>query len=201
MIYVTIATEDSLSEAMLEHLLQQSGRFEIASKLREGGFGYLKRIAPGLNRAAAGHPYIILTDLDTWGCPVELQDDFLEAPRHHNLLFRVAVREVESWLLADQSLTQKLLGLRAGLSPRHPDTLADPKRHLVNLARQSRRNVRDDLVPKRGSSATQGRNYNAVLIQYVQEVWSLKQAAKNSPSLARTIDRLAAWEPDHIRVD
>jgi hypothetical protein len=195
MISVTIASEDELSEAVVERLLSETARFRIAGRLRRGGNGYLKRIAGGLNLSAPGHPYVLLTDLDYWPCPSKLRDAYVPAPLHSNFCFRIAVRTIESWLLADVHFTTKILGVSEALAPSHPDSLPKPKLELVNLARRSRRQIRKDLVPQDGSTAVQGRNYNAPLVAFVRESWRPAVAAERSPSLARCIDRLDAWHP------
>jgi len=154
-----------------------------------------------------GIPFLVLTDLDRYPCPVALIQEWLTVPKHHNLLFRVAVREVESWLLADrtgfakflgirESLVPHDLGIRESLVPHDADTIPDPKQYLINLARNSRkRDLRSDIVPLPKSTATQGRNYNGPLISFVQKSWDLLAAMKHSPSLSRTIHAVAQFQP------
>src|SRR5271166_3110925 len=100
LIPVNLATEDELSETVLLRMLADLGRFAVGTSYRRGGFAYLERNISGWNHAAKGIPFILLTDLDRCVCPAKLFGDWLKAPRHPNLLFRVAVREVEAWLLA-----------------------------------------------------------------------------------------------------
>jgi len=100
---INLATEDELSEAVLSRLLSDARRFAIGRRYRRGGNGYLKSTIAGWNRAATGIPFLVLTDLDTHHCPSELIASWLAAPQHPNLVFRIAVREVESWLLADRT--------------------------------------------------------------------------------------------------
>ena len=98
---VHLATEDELSEAVLRRLLASANRgYAIGAAYGRGGFGYLRRTIPGWNRAARTAPFVVLTDLDRCPCPPDLIGDWLKEPRHPNLMLRVAVREVESWLLA-----------------------------------------------------------------------------------------------------
>ena len=95
-----LAVEDPLSEAVLRELLCQSGRpFAIGRCYQRGGFGYLRKTIQGFNNAAKGIPFAVLTDLDRYPCPMALIADWLRVPRHSNLLFRVAVHEVEAWIL------------------------------------------------------------------------------------------------------
>jgi hypothetical protein len=195
MIPINLATEDELSEAVVRRLLGFAGRgYEIGTAYRRGGFGYLRRTIAGWNRAAQGVPFIILTDLDEHACPKALIDDWLTEPLHQNLLFRVAVREVEAWLLADRESLSRFLVVGEHLVPASPESIKDPKAALIELARKSKSAVmRDRIVPNRGSSAKQGPDYNGCLVEFVETRWNVRSAAFSSPSLARTLKRIAAF--------
>jgi hypothetical protein len=98
-----------------------------------------------------------LTDLDQHGCAPEIIKGWLREQPHGNLVFRVAVREVEAWLLADRVGFAKFLDVSIDLLPQEPDEVLDPKQTLINLARRSRiRSLREALVPRERSTAVQG---------------------------------------------
>jgi len=139
----------------------------------------------------------VLTDLDTAVCPPKLIKEWLsDSTQHHNLLFRVAVREVESWVLADRDHFAKFLGIMKELVPVDVDEIDDPKEYLINLVRKSRkRRLREDIVPTRGSTAKQGPNYNGCLISFVEESWVPNKAMRSSPSLRRTIKAVKKFQP------
>jgi hypothetical protein len=196
LIPVNLATEDELSEVTLSKILAELGRFAVGTAYRRGGSGYLRRTIAGWNRAARSMPFVVLTDLDTYECPARLLNDWLVGPKDPNLLFRVAVREVESWILADPERFSEFLGIRKALIPTNTDGIADPKAVVVDLARKSRsRDIRDRIVPKRGSTATQGPDYNGCLGSFVRRHWDLNTAKENSPSLARTVRCLTVFKP------
>jgi hypothetical protein len=194
---VNLATEDELSEVVLRRLLDHSDRgYAIGTAYGRRGFGDLRRTITGWNRAARFVPFIVLTDLDSRPCPTELIEDWLKEARHPNLLLRVAVREVEAWLLADRSNLGKYLRVSEKSIPVDPDGLPDPKATLVNVARRSRsETLRDRIVPQRGSTAKQGRDYNSCLAEFVRTDWSIEDAASQSASLRRTVTRLASFTP------
>jgi len=193
---VNLATEDELSEVTLFRILEVVDGYAVGTPYRRGGFGYLRRTIPGWNQAARSVPFIVLTDLDKYECPAELINDWLRVPKHRNLLFRVAVREVESWLLADSPNFSEFLGVRSSLIPADTDSLPDPKATLVQLARRSRsKQIRESIVPAKGSTAKQGPDYNGCLCTFVRKRWDLDTAKANSPSLARTVDRLSSFVP------
>lgn len=194
---VYIATEDELSEVVLTRLLAFTGRaYSTGTAFRRGGYGYLKRTIEGWNRAATSRPIMILTDLDDAPCPASLIRAWLNQPVHPNLVIRVAVREVESWLLADSRGLATYLRVNARLMPEYPDELADPKSTLVSLAKKSRSNeIKSSLVPKRDSTAKQGPDYNSCLAEFVINSWNIASAAEHSPSLKRAVASYATFTP------
>ncbi len=194
---INIVFEDDLSEAVIRKILQGRGRYEVGSCFLGRGFGNIKKKIDGFNNAAKGMPYLVLTDLDKEECaPTLIQNWMKNATIHQNLLFRVAVREVESWVLADRDRFAKFLGVEEVLIHEDVDLIGDPKDHLVNLVRKSsKRKLRDDIVPKKGSTAKQGPNYNGPLISFVKASWNPDEAMHNSPSLRRAIKAVENFRP------
>lgn len=194
---VNLATEDELSEAVLRRLLDHADRgYRIGTAYGRRGFGYLRSTINSWNRAARFVPFIALTDLDQRSCPTALIEDWLTEPMHPNLLLRVAVREVEAWLLADRSNLARYLRVAEKYIPVAVDKVTDPKTALVDAARRSKSGIlRERIVPKRGSTAKQGRDYNSCLSEFVRTDWSIEQAAAQSASLRRTVVRLKSFTP------
>lgn len=190
-----LAIEDALSEAVARKLLLVA-RPEITVTVAIGnrGYGYLKNRARELNRTAASVPVFILTDLDRpLSCPAGLIAAWLSAPAQRLLLFRVAVMEVESWVLADRARFASFLSVPDHRIPENTDEIAQPKEFIVKLARRSRRkDIRDDLVPAVGSTSPVGPVYNPRLVSFVENVWNPVAASAASPSLARALDRLGS---------
>lgn len=192
MALVALGTEDELSEAVgIRLLAEQGATLQLGLPLRKSGSGYLRSNMSRWRQLSHHQPVVLITDLDQLACPVLLLHDWLGGQaRPPNLLLRVAVREVEAWLLADHAAMQKLLGNRGRL-PEEPDELPDPKQHLLGLAKRAPRDVRKDLVKEAGSVASQGLGYNARLTDLVNTHWCPARAAERSPSLARTRRSLA----------
>ena len=187
---IVLATEDELSEEVCLKLAQEVG-LTVHQRLRRGGSGYLKSRVMNFRQMAEHIPVLMLTDLDQSVCAPTLMSDWLGLQQGPpGFLFRVAVREVESWLLADHASMSDFLGLNMGALPNEPDQLNDPKQALLTLAQRARRDVRDDLVARRGAIASQGLGYNARLCNLVRQAWSPHLASERSPSLARTRFRL-----------
>jgi hypothetical protein len=194
---VHIAVEDLLSEATARRLLAccRPG-VAVGSVFGKTGFGYLKQKAPGFNNAAKGTPFLLLTDLDTGPCPSALIAEWLGGPRNHNLLFRVAVREIESWVLADRKNFATFFGIKEGLVTEDPDALPDPKATLIQLARKSPKPaLRKAIVPAPGTSSTIGPGYNLVLGEFVRDRWDPEAAAVRSRSLKRAVAAVSGFAP------
>ena len=186
--FVYLATEDELSEAVGLRLLYEHKIFTQTQPklLRKDGFGYLRSKMDSWKQLAQRELVVLLTDLDRIVCPVALLDDWLGTSRvcPDNLIFRIAEREVEAWLLADHKAFKQLMGQKVQ-PPHEPDALPDPKQFLLTQAQRAPRNIREDLVAKAGAMARQGLGYNARLVPWVKKQWCPKRAAERSPSLAR----------------
>lgn len=194
---VTLAVEDVLSEGVLIRMLAEvRGDLTVAAPLGFKGNTYLQRIVRGLNKASKGSGFIMLTDQDDPAvCPITLVNNWLGGDeRNPNFLFRVAVMEVEAWLLADREEISRFLGVPLARLPQNADTIPNPKQFLVNLARSSNRsNIREDLTPRPGGTAIVGPNYNGRLVEFIQNNWSCKRARDHSDSLARAVRRFESY--------
>ena len=139
---------------------------------------------------------IVLTDLDRYPCPSALISEWLMNPLHPNLLLRVAVREIEAWLLADRTNIAHYLRTSEKWIPIDPDGMDDPKATLIEAARRSRsRELRERIVPNTGSTAKQGREYNSCLAGFVHMAWDIGKTATQSKSLRRTVLKLESFTP------
>jgi hypothetical protein len=194
---VNLAIEDELSESVLRTLLNYVDReYFVGTAYGRQGFGYLRKTAVGWNVGAKGTPFVLLTDLDDYVCPSALIQEWLNVPLHPNLIFRVAVREVEAWLLADRINIARFLSVAQARVPLNCDDLADPKRELIQLARKSRsRDMRERIAPRIDSTAQQGPDYNGCLTAFVKSEWDIQTACNASPSLARAVQRLTSFTP------
>lgn len=194
MIIVNTATEDEVSERVAIRLVTDvvpGGSLGLT--LRRGGFGYLRSSLHKFSKMAQREHVLLLTDLDRLPCASALIASWTaDVPLPNKLLFRIPVREIESWLLADRQSMAELMGISEASLPPQPDELPDPKRVLLSAARNAKRSIRSELISGRGAIASQGLGYNRILAQYVDNLWDIDRAADRSPSLRRAVDRLAA---------
>lgn len=186
-----LATEDELSEAVGLRLLREvHWPTNSLQLLRRGGNGYLRSKMSNWCQLSTLYPVVVITDLDNSACPGALLDHWYGAQtRPDNLLLRVAVRQIEAWLLADHKAMRGLLGKNQKLPPK-PDVLPNAKQYLLQVAQSAKREVRMELVAAQGAGASQGIGYNAVLSHMVANDWSPIEAANRSESLMRALHRL-----------
>lgn len=191
MIPIALATEDELSQAIALRLISELERpHSVIHKLGLKGNGYLRSKMDSWYQMAEHQIMMVLTDLDRAICLVEFRDQWLaHRPLPASLVFRIAVREVESWVLADHQAMRELVG-KKGVLPEAPDVLPDPKQTLLGLGKTSPKSVRDDLIKTIDGQLRQGVGYNARLTHWINTVWSPERAAERSPSLARARVRL-----------
>ena len=189
---VILAVEDRLSDAVATKILEKFG-VEIVKRIGFQGKSDLERKTPELNRAANNITVFMLTDLDSpRDCPPGLVRSWIRSPLKPRFFFRVAVMEVESWVMADRMGFADFLSVPLHRIPSPTDNILNPKEFLLSLARKSKKKaVREALVPAQGATLSVGNEYNTLLSEFVQDHWDLERAATASPSLKRTLDRLA----------
>lgn len=173
-------------------LFRHCARVSVGDRLPKKGFGDIKANIAKYNKASEHFPFFVLTDLDNRECAPALLRDWLPEKKSNGLLFRVAVREVESWLLADREGFSSFLGISKTIMPLDPDGLHDPKETLFSLVRRSRKRVlRDALLPTQFSKY--GPDYNRTLGKFINATWTPESAAETNPSLRKAINALEAF--------
>jgi hypothetical protein len=189
-VVVSGAVEGLVDEAVFRRLIAHAGARSGRVYVTDGKGPLLKRL-DGYNRAARHNPWLVLVDLDQdESCAPPFREACLPAPTPR-MCFRVVVRAVEAWLMADRDGLARFLSLSAVRIPADPDTLIEPKRTMVNLARHSRRReIREDMVPRLASGRAVGPAYPSRLIEFASSHWRLQVAVQASDSLRRCERRL-----------
>ena len=183
--FVSCLVEGAFDEAVMRKVFKTVGieaiAFYYASK--PAFFSRLRSDNKSTNFASR----FAICDLDKDACaPSVVQKHLPEIfPR---MCFRIAVRTMETWLMADREAFAAFLAVPPSRIPQSSDLekIQDPKEALVNLARRSRnRAIASGLVPKEGATGKVGREYNVRLKEFVHDKWSPRRARKNSESLCR----------------
>ncbi len=199
--YLHLLVEGDLDEYVLRQVLKPFDHLQIVTCLGKKGRTYIERNIQQYNRAAASPAFncFCVVDLDRDTCPPGLIQRLLPETRHPDLVLRIAVREVEAWLMADAVSLSRFLGVSRSKMPYPPDACPQPKAAIIQAARGSRRReVLRDIVPPEGSSAKEGRNYTARMIEFVLHNWNIAEAEQHSLSLRRALHAFRSFTP-HVR--
>jgi hypothetical protein len=189
-IVISGAVEGDVDEAVVARLV-----FEVGGALGavhgKNGKAQLRQHVAAYNKAACFSPWVVLVDLNGDAeCAPLLQEEWLPHPAPR-MCFRIAVRAIEAWLLADTHNLSQFLGVTRSAFPPGPELERDPKQKIVSLSANSRRrDVREDMVPRPGSGRKVGPAYTSRLIEFVESHWRPDEAAKRSDSLRRCVERL-----------
>jgi hypothetical protein len=103
---------------------------------------------------------------------------------------RIAVRQIESWLLADRAAIAPFLKVPLARIPNNIEEILDSKRAVVDLAAQSKsKNIRVAMVPAASSGASEGPEFSAFMTDFALNHWRPDVAAQleDGSSLNRAI--------------
>ena len=183
-----------MDSAIAKRLILHVGG-KIGTQREAGGKSKLDPLVPKYLNAARYQQmkWLILRDLD-WdgGCAPELRGKML-AETDPYLCFRIAVREAESWLLADSRSMADFLRISENRVPVLPDRIDNPKEALVSLARSSKKSdVRAALIPHPRSGLSSGPEYASWMTKFAAQHWNLNDAVASgrSPSLIKAVNRI-----------
>lgn len=186
-VVISAAVEGIVDEAVVRRLIASTGGHPGPVYGKNGKSALRTRI-DGFNNAARHAPWMVLVDLNgEEDCAPPLRQSWLPHPAPM-LCFRIAVRQVEAWLMADAEALSNYLGVARNAIPGNPESAPNAKVSMVNVARRSRRAaIRQDMVPREGSGRSVGPAYTSRLIEYAEKQWRPEMAAQNSDSLRRAI--------------
>ena len=188
--HINLVVEDDVHYNVIAKIIQSSSKsYEINRVYGRRGNDYIKKNIVGFNQASKITPFIILTDLDTVDCPVTLIKDWINFKKHANLIFRIAVKEAESWLISDLNNFADFMGVSKDAVDHYPEQIGDPKEYIVTLAKRSKKkNIREDIVPT--GTAQIGKNYNSCIGDFIIKKWNVNNAKKTALSLQRFVKAL-----------
>lgn len=191
---IPAVVEGHMESVFLPIVLNQIGRADLQLTIRDarGGTKFWP-IAARYNEAGRYTTVIGLADLEQAECASSLLGSKLpyKSPGFH---LRLAVRMLESWLLADRQSLARFLRVPVSTMPTEPDAERHAKRVLVDIARRSTsKTIREALVPY-DSGGVVGPDYVATMSEFITQHWQAVAARKTSPSLERACQRWLAIE-------
>lgn len=185
---IPAVVEGYMESVFLPVVLDQIGRADLTLNIRNAGGSKFWDIAARYNEAGKHIDVMGLADLEQAPCASSLLASKLtyKSPRFH---LRLAVRMLESWLLADRQSMARFLKVPISALPTSPDDDAHAKRLLISIARKSTsRAIRDALVPD-DSGGIVGSDYAATMSKFIEQHWRVSAARKHSPSLEKACQR------------
>jgi len=202
---VILVGEDQATREILRRLLSYTNKpFDISREEPVRGSQVIN-LLPSYNRLRL--PVVALIDLDRDCPPVLIRRIFQNNRINENLFFRIAVEEVESWLMSDKSGFAHFLGIPEDRMPgtryldrrNHENIELDfpykpslyMSRVLIPLSRNLR--LREQLTPVAG--ARKGPGYNTTIVPYIRGIWNINTAMMNSFSLRKAVQRLVEYNP------
>jgi hypothetical protein len=193
---INLLLEGRLEEPVADKLLAFCG-YGKGTVYGKKGCRYIRDKAAGFySMAMPDSPILVLADfMDTRAvCPPEALQSYLphacSSPAPY-FLCRFAVNELESWLLADRQSVANFLRVPLAKIPTNPDDEPDPKKTLINLARNSRKtSIRDGIAPPAGHQGPTSPKYLDTMTRFVISHWDVASAIRCSPSLWRCVNRL-----------
>lgn len=191
MLTVTLAAEGIADIAVLSRLAIDH-KLAVAHQYMTGGKSKLDGRLTGFNNAARFGVWLVLRDQNSEAdCPGDIARRLLPKPAKL-MCFRLVVRAIESWFLADENFCSGVLGLPARFLAIPPESLPAPKTHFLSaLANSGKRSIREQMVrSNRRGLLEAGPLYNDNLSRFAQDKWSPSRAAKKSASLQRAIRRI-----------
>ncbi len=189
MVAINITVEGYSDEVIVRVLCKNLG-LSVQTMHNERGSGNFDKKISGYNNAAKYSPWLALRDLDDEECPPILCEKLLPKPAKH-MIFRIAVREIEAWLLADRVAFAKFIGVNKNKIPENPESIDDPKRFVIELAKKSRnQSIKDDLIPTPKGMRKVGPAYASRIAEFALSYWDPDIAAQNCSSLKKCMLRL-----------
>ncbi|ROZ64426.1 hypothetical protein [Ramlibacter sp. WS9] len=184
---IALVAEDKLTQAVLQKCIREilPNHWIVRSEVK-GGRGNVQRELAAYANLSKKMPVLVGVDLDGDECAPGLLAKWDQA---ENLLVRVAVKEIESWVLADRRRLATFLDAPPNSLPTNPEQLQDPKLELLKLARaHAGTELRGDLVPRNfGQYPRIGPAYNLRMCSFVEARWRPRVAMGHSNSLSRAI--------------
>ena len=188
---IAVVAEDKLTQAVLHKCIADFlPDFSIARTEVKGGRGNVQRELGAYVHLAQVMPVLIGVDLDSDECaPTLIADWKARYGTHQSLIIRVAVCEIESWVIADCKRIAKLINAKSDDITKTPDDLADPKNYFLEAVQATApADMRNDLIPRNYNRYPRiGPAYNIQMCKFVEQRWRPHVAMKRSDSLARAV--------------
>lgn len=193
--YIHLVVEDELTFHVTQsvfHFALPEQKFKFIEMIK-GGKGKIKTKLAEYNRSAKKLSFCLVIDLDDNECAPSLIDQWFKFAKNERLFFRVAVKEIEAWVLADYKNFSKFLNVSPDVIKKkipnlEADNILDPKETLLQITNAKSKIARkENIVFVSEGKFYQGSAYNSEMSNFIHSFWNVKFAAQNSNSLQKAI--------------
>ncbi|WP_288832551.1 hypothetical protein [uncultured Corynebacterium sp.] len=192
---INYALEGRADVGFAQVLIRETGHTPYLQFVKRGVTNLDNKI-PDYRKAAeldSSVGWLVLRDGDG-NCPVDLRRRFDDGDRVATFALRVANTMAEAWLFADKEAAADYFRIAGKKIPSDPESLAHPKRHLLQLcASHSPTEIRNDMVSRGGNM---GPLFADRLNEFSVSHWRLDVAERYSESLRRAADHLRSFPTD-----
>jgi hypothetical protein len=186
-------TDRAVAVALIAHAGAEPGPDYSARQKSASGKQRLDQKLPAYNAAAAHEPFLVLRDLDRDAeCAPSLLRQWDQAAAEF-MCFRIVVRALEAWLMADARALANWLQVKEARIPIAPEELANPKEAFLALVQRSTsREIKSDLLPSQRSGRQTGPLYAPRLQEFIDKLWDIRRvvASGRAPSLTKAVSCL-----------
>ncbi len=195
---INIAGEGPTDVAVMRRLLSETGLLcgtVYHGEGRRTGKQSLDGKMRGYLAGAVHVPWFVLRDLDNDGCVVEVRHRLVGETVPPLLIFRIAIRTVDAWLMADRDALADHLKVRLADIPINMANHPEPKKALFASAARSKSNfIKKSVSPASLKGRKISSDFFETMIEFVDYVWRPDVAAQNSESLGRALKALKQFQ-------
>ena len=203
---IFIVGEDDATRAVIKRLIKDyNHNLNILQNIPARGSEIESKIEE-FNKLAQMYPVILLTDLDDEPCAPIKKGKMLDGIiQSQYFMVNIAYDEVEAWLMADTKGFASYFGISVNSMPQFvmqkmqgrkllSEISLDVKSswHLTHvLAHLSNKSdIRAQISVPKEEKTCKGREYNSVIVPYIENFWHPEVARQASDSLNRMIVRI-----------
>jgi hypothetical protein len=185
-------TDRAAATALIAYVGAAPGPDYSSRQKSASGKDWLDKRLQAYNAAATYEPFLVLRDLDN---DAACAPTFLKkgaAPAKF-MCFRLVVRSLEAWLMADAQSLGNWLQVKTERIPAAPEGLANPREALLTLARNWASNdIKADLLPSPKSGRQTGPLYASRLQEFIRDSWNIRRVVNSgrAPSLGKAVSCL-----------
>lgn len=194
--FLIAGVEGLVDQAVLKRILAVTGI--SCQRIKDyGGCANLDADIPKFLQMTRSHAVCVLRDLDKEECAPSMLRRFgvESAAVPSNIVFRVPVRQIEAWLLADADAFAKRFKVSNAQLPRSPDELDDAKDEVLRLVRRSTSpSIKEGMLPREGYARKTGPEYAGLLAEFAEQAWEPERARTASQSLDRSLKAFESFK-------